>query len=781
MKVFIQLFSLPVLLVFILIATLTVCKRSQTDTAGPTTFGLPLPHAQYVGRQICSECHEKEFNLFLGSDHDHAMDHAGDSTVLGNFNNVEFTHFGITSRFYRKDDKYFVYTEGPEGRMGEYEIMYTFGIRPLQQYLVEFPGGRLQCLPIAWDTRPSANGGQRWFHLYGNERIEPDDMLYWTRVTQNWNYMCAECHSTNLRKNYHYEEKAYYTTWSEIDVSCEACHGPCSEHVKWAGVVEAGGDPESFPGLGLTIRLKDTDNATWIFDPGSATARRSVPRQSDRLVQMCSRCHSRRSAVTEDYFHGGSLLNTHWPSLLEEGLYFPDGQILDEVYVYGSFLQSKMVTAGVICKDCHEPHSGKVYVPGNALCYRCHMASEYGTREHHFHDPAQEGALCYECHMHERTYMVVDPRRDHSIRIPRPDLSDRLGTPNSCNQCHTGESTAWAAKYFKEWYGDDMIKTRHYGETFRAARKSYPEAQVELIQLAVNRDNPPMVRANAVALLNNYPDRTTTDLLKITIADRDPLIRFATLNVIRFCDPETIRDFCLPRLNDSIKMVRLLAANALSSVPSELIPKSYNVPVRKTLEEYKASLMINADHPGTHLNLGNLYINLGDYERAESSYKEAIEIEPGLVEPYINLADLYRRLGREDEGKILLENALEIYPNLAPVHYALGLLLVRQGNNDDAMPHIQLAAELAPEDPHYSYVYAVALNSMGWPAEAIKFLESALKQHPYDRNILYTLSTLNLESGSPDSALSYAEKLVAYYPEDRNYQQLLDILQKQQN
>ncbi|MBN1132152.1 MAG: tetratricopeptide repeat protein [Bacteroidales bacterium] len=761
---------------FILICALSSCIRNQTTLPEAENYGLPLPGAEYVGRQKCRECHTKEYILFQDSDHDMAMDYATDSTVLGDFNDVEFTHSGITSRFYRKENKYYIYTEGPKGLMREYEIQYTFGVRPLQQYLIEFPGGRFQCLPIAWDNRPADDGGQRWFHLYGSERIEPDDVLYWTRITQNWNYMCAECHSTNLRKNYNYEEKDYQTTWSEIDVSCEACHGPCSEHVKWARFVEAGGNPESFPDLGLVIRLKDSDNATWIFDPDSVTARRSVPRQTDELVQMCSRCHSRRAVFTEEYFHGGSLLNTHWPSLLEEGLYFPDGQIQDEVYVYGSFLQSKMYMEGVVCKDCHEPHSGTVYVQGNALCYRCHMAGEYGTQEHHFHDPEKKGASCFECHMHERTYMVVDPRRDHSIRIPRPDLSARLGTPNSCNQCHTDKSTEWAAKYLAEWYGEDILQTRHYGEAFWAARKSYPEAQYELIALASDIENPPMVRATAVSLLNNYPNPASAELLKKTIADRDPLLRFASLNVIQFSDPEMILDFCIPRLNDSIKLLRLLAANALTAVPPELIPGSYNIKIRETLDEYIASLMINADHPTTHLNFGNLYLNLGDLSGAESSYKQAIEIEPSLVAPYINLADLYRRLDRDNEGKKLLENALEIYPDLAPVHYALGLLLVRLGNNDDAISHIRQAAQLAPEDPHYSYVYAVALNSTGRSDEAIQFLQTALEKHPYDRNILYTLSTLNMETGKTDMALSYAEKLAEYYPEDQNYQQLLMLI-----
>jgi len=765
--------------VFILFLSLVIflnCKRSgEAENTTDQIVGDELI-AEYTGRASCKECHEKQYDLFQGSDHDLAMDTAITETVLGDFSDVTYTHYGISSRFYMSDGKYMVHTEGPDGAMLDYQVSYVFGVRPLQQYLIEFPGGRYQCLPICWDTRPKNEGGQRWYHIHQDEHIPPDDILHWTHVTQNWNYMCAECHSTNLRKNYSYSEKAYHTTWSEIDVSCEACHGPGSEHIDWAEKVEAGSSPDIYPDMGLVVRLKDTDNATWVFDPDSVTARRSVPRQSDELVQMCSRCHSRRAVATEDYYHGGSLLDTHWPSLLDEGLYFADGQIQDEVYVYASFLQSKMYQAGVVCKDCHEPHSGKIYVDGNALCYRCHMATEYGPRKHHLHDPAKEGASCMECHMHERTYMVVDPRRDHSIRVPRPDLSDKLGTPNSCNQCHPDKSTKWATDYLREWYGQDLLDQPHYGETFWAGRQRYPEAQKELLRLGADQDQAPMIRANAIALLGGYPDATTAELLQQTIIDPEPLIRYATMTVVEFAEPEFIRDMAIPRLRDSVKLVRLMAANSLAAVPRDLIPGEALAQLNTALEEYNASLMINADHPSTHLNFGNLYLNTGDYTKAESSYKEAIELEPGLVGPYINLADLYRRLNRDDEGAQVLQSALEKYPDLAAIHYALGLLKVRQGKHAEAMAYLENATRHDPDDPHYSYVYAIGLNSQQKPMEALEMLKATVKQHPYDRNILYALTTISMENGMQEEAFIYAEKLVEYYPEDPNYQQVRNIL-----
>lgn len=764
--------------IIILFSTILLFSCNTNNKDGSNDISLQkteLKH-EYVGRQDCAECHKKEHSLFQHSDHDMAMDEANESTVLGDFNNISFTHFGVTSRFYKKENSYYVYTEGPDGEMTEFEISYTFGIKPLQQYLIKFPKGAYQCLSIAWDTRPKDEGGQRWFHLYNDERIPSDDILFWTHTAHNWNYMCSECHSTNVKKDYDFETRSYNTTWNEIDVSCESCHGPGSTHVDWANKVDEGASPDVYPDLGLVVRLKDTDNATWVFDPDSTTARRSVPRESDELVQMCARCHSRRSVITEEYYHGGSLLETHWPSLLDEGSYFADGQIQDEVYVYGSFLQSKMYQSGVVCKDCHEPHSGKVYVDGNALCYRCHIATEYGTRQHHFHDPAKEGASCAECHMHERTYMILDPRRDHSIRIPRPDLSDKLGTPNACNQCHTDSSNQWSADYMTEWYGDRIFNKEHYGEVFWAGRKAYPEALPKLIKLADNIENAPMVRATAISLLGNYTDQSIDQLFTKTIKDKDPLIRHSTLTVIHNSGVSSTIQLILNSLDDPIRLVRIMAANALTRFSQDEIPADKRELYKRNLDEYKKSLMINADHPNTHVNFGNLYLNLGDIAKAEASYREAIRIEPGLVTAYINLADLYRRLKKDDEGEKLLKSALERYPELAAIHYALGLLKIRQEKHTEAMKYLKNAAILAPEEAHYSYVYGIGLNSMQQPDKAIAFLVSALKDHPYDREILYILTTLNIEQENRADAENYASKLIEYYPKDPNYQQLITFL-----
>ncbi|MET0618952.1 MAG: multiheme c-type cytochrome, partial [Thermoanaerobaculia bacterium] len=449
------------LLAGLLAATLGSASMACREQAAPSAarpVGTPLPRsaaATFLGREACKGCHAAEYERWTGSHHDLAMQEATDETVLGDFGSRTFTHFGVTSTFYKRDGKYFVRTDGPDGKLHEYPIAYTFGVSPLQQYLIPFPGGRYQALNVVWDTRPRKDGGQRWFHLYPKEAVPYDDPLHWTGPYQNWNFMCAECHSTNVKKGFLAAEKRYETTFSEIDVSCEACHGPGSAHVAWAKAVEAGEAKKADADKGMAVVLKDpAGKASWIIDPATGLAKRSVPRTSQAEIETCARCHARRSVVAADYVYGQPLLQTHRPALLDEGLYYADGQILDEVYEYGSFLQSKMHAKGVSCSDCHNPHDLKVAGSADRVCAGCHAPEKFDTTAHHFHKADSAGARCTSCHMPTRDYMVVHTRHDHSFRVPRPDLSVAIGIPNACTQCHRDRSDRWAADAAKKWWGD---------------------------------------------------------------------------------------------------------------------------------------------------------------------------------------------------------------------------------------------------------------------------------------------------------------------------------------
>ncbi|HET9229412.1 MAG TPA: multiheme c-type cytochrome [Thermoanaerobaculia bacterium] len=609
------------------------------------------PESPFVGRQTCAGCHADQDRLWQGSHHDLAMQEATEATVLGDFDGASLTHFGTTSTFFRKDGKFFVRTDGPDGKLRDFPIAYTFGVAPLQQYLVEMPGGRMQTLPLCWDTE-----GKRWFHLY-SEPVPAGDTLHWTGSNQTWNYMCAECHSTGVRKGYDSKEDVYKTSWSEIDVSCEACHGAGSKHVAWAK-----GDRKD-QSRGFEVRLTDSGRGTWIADPDTGMGKRLAPRVATDEIDTCGRCHSRRTVIQES--QGPKLLDSHRPALLEPGLYHADGQIDGEVYEYGSFLQSRMYHQGVTCSDCHEPHSQTLRRVGNALCTHCHSAPKLDGHDKH------ENVQCVDCHMPEKTYMGVDRRRDHSLRIPRPDLTVKIGSPNACNSCHSDRSPQWAAAAAERWYGP---RKPHWGEALNAG---------DFVKVATDPQVPAIARATALSRMRSGPENVIGPALR----DPDPLVRLGALLAI---EPDARLRLASPLLNDPVRGVRIEAARILAGSAD--------------LTEYQEAQEANADRPEAQLNLGWLAALRGDFSTAESHYRNAMR--SGFAPAYVNLADLYRLQGRDAEGEALLRQA----PDDASVHHALGLLLVRLGRLDEALPELARAVELAPGEARYAYVYEVALS-----------------------------------------------------------------------
>ena len=754
----------------------------------------------YVGGVKCASCHQEEHDHWEGSHHDLAMQEATEHTVLGDFDQAKFNYFGVTSTFFKRGGRYFVNTEGADGELHDYEIAYCFGVYPLQQYLIEFPGGRYQALSICWDARTRQQGGQRWFHLYPEERITHDDELHWTGHNQNWNFMCAECHSTNLQKNYNQITNTYHTTWSDIDVSCEACHGPGSTHVLWAerGLTSTG--PNSLrqddksreeahdvyrsgstgnldaEKIGLVFQLKEPVAGRWVLDADTKKYRRSRPLVSDIQLETCSRCHSRRHVVDDDYRHGRRLLDQHQPSVLVDPVYHADGQIFGEAYVYGSFVQSKMHHAGVRCTDCHDPHRLDVYATGNALCATCHLSDQFDDPSHHFHSEGSTGASCVACHMPERHYMIVDPRRDHSIRIPRPDLSVKFGWPNACNNCHVDKDAQWAANAVDGWYPPDHQHPEHYGEAIAFGREGMPGAEKKLNRLIGDATAPAIARATAFSLLAQTTPAPSADVIAAGIGDPDPLVRLHALSTLETFVPLERLPIGGALLGDEIKAVRVEATRVLAAVPPQAMSKDEAFELHQGIEEFIGVQNSNADRAAGHLNLGNLYRDRSRIEEAEEAYRNAIRIEPHAVQPYVNLADLYRDQMREKECEDILRQAIAKIPDAASAHYAFGLALIRQQRVSDAVASLRQAALLAPDSPRLNYVYALALNSTGRFEEAMQVLEEAHHQLPYNRDLLLLMTTISRDRNNNKKAMVYARKLVEMYPQDKSFLQLLEQL-----
>ena len=769
----------PTLVILLLAGALLLPGCGVRDGAGISSEQAgDAPEAAHVGRKACARCHATENRLWEGSHHDLAMQLPDKFTVLGDFDDATFTYNGVTSSFFKRDGKYFVRTDGPEGELQDYEIAYTFGAVPLQQYLIEFPGGRFQALSLCWDTRPAEEGGQRWFHLYPDAAIDHEDELHWTRANQNWNFMCAECHSTDLKKRFLANENRFDTTFEEIDVSCEACHGPGSVHVEWAEAMALRRTPPYDNGhMGLGVRLEDPGRGTWIVSPETGSGTRLAPPVETQELETCARCHSRRGLIWEDYEFGRPLLDTHRLAVLEEGLYHADGQIEEEVYVHGSFLQSKMFEKGVTCSDCHDPHSLEMHFPGDSVCFRCHSREKFATQEHHFHKPDTKGAFCVDCHMPPKNYMVVDPRHDHSLRIPRPDLSLQIGTPNACSECHNDKSLQWSMDWIVKWYGPDRRQEPHYGEALHAGREGLLGAEQELTQLIDNEEAPAIARATALTLLPSYLTAGSLPVLERALGSREPLIRMAAVGATEALEDATRLSMGYPMLHDPVRAVRFEAASRLASVPRELFSSPQQTALQNTLAEYRQSLQFNADRAEAHLNLAWLHSMSGDLDKAEQEYLKALELDPLFPTTYVNLADLYRMQGRNTEGERVLRKAVEHYPDSGDLRHALGLSLVRLKRPVEALEQLRLAAEAMPESARYAYVYGVALLDSGEPERGLEVLESAHRRHPTDRETLVGLVSIERSNGNLNAALEYAQKLQALVPQDPNVQRLVRELE----
>lgn len=737
--------------IIILIAPFIYLSRSEHS------ISLPTPQEQaFVGSKSCATCHKTAFDSWRGSHHDLAMAQATEATVLGDFNNATYRdpHANLTSRFYREDGRFMVETEGPDGTLEAFEITHTFGVFPLQQYLIPFSGGRLQSLNIGWDVR-----NNMWYRLPPYEVENPDDWLHWTKGGQTWNAMCAECHSTRLVKGYDIATNTYDTSWFEINVGCEACHGPGSRHLDWA---------ERPP-----LARPDASNYQ--------LAVQTVNLDAKEQISICAPCHSRRYQLGDNMHEQGELLDKLVPSLLEEGLYYPDGQILEEVYVYGSFSQSKMFNHNVRCSDCHNVHSLVLNKEGNELCLQCHRAETYDIYEHHFHQreyngKPSDGHLCVKCHMPGQVYMGTDYRPDHSLRIPRPDLSAKINTPNSCSAkgCHADKDLGWVNLNYQKWYGKS--RKPHYGEVFHAARQGDPGSALNLRTLAADSLLPTIVRATALALLRNHPGDETTAAFSRALQDENALIRYTAIRGLDHLDRETKLRLIAPKLYDSVKGVRIEAAIALADIPESMLRPEDVKPFKDGLFEYRSAMLYNSDFAPQRYNLGNLAAVEGKREQAEAFYREAMAIDTQFYPAKVNLAMLYNQGGENDKAETLLREVLVDNPDLYEVAYSLGLLLAEMQNYQDAVAYLGRAAEGMQDYPRVRYNQALALMKLERWQESERALLKALDKDPANREFFTTLANLYLNFRKTERAKALAESTLNKVPDHPDARELLRLL-----
>lgn len=704
----------------------------------------------YIGDEACKSCHTQEHKEWSGSHHDLAMEEANSNTVLGDFNNATFNYNGLVSTFFKKDGKFMVNTDGANGKLQDFEISYTFGVYPLQQYMVNFPDGKVQVLTIAWDSRPKADGGQRWFHIHKDDKVTADDVLHWTGPNLNWNYMCADCHSTNFKKNYDPQTKKYNSTYEHINVSCEECHGAGEEHKKWAQ------DPKSYNGtLADTLKFLGKKNS-WSID--EKTHKPVLDGEINRdEVMLCAKCHSRRTQFGDDFDSTKNYHDNYRLATLSETLYESDGKIKDEVYVYGSFVQSKMYEAGVSCSDCHDSHSLERNAVGDNVCNSCHIRSDYDTPKHTHHKKGS--ASCIDCHMPSKMYMGVDERNDHSFRVPRPDLSDKYGTSNACTKCHENKSNKNLTDSMKKWYGEIPKGHQNFAHSFHASRTNSEDSFKELYKLLMS-GAPDIAKATLIPRLGMYPSRQTHMTSLQMLASKDPNKRIAALQALQGFPVKFIMKNIFNTLNDEVKSVRIEAMRILLSYNTGRLNAQQQAVYDKVFKEYKDSLLFLSDRAEAQVALASLYERTGELSNAQKAYEEALRIQKFYIHAYINYAHFYQQQKKEDKAKEVLEKGLELIGKEPLLLEPYALWHIRNAQKDKAINILKEAAQKYPKNTRIQYLYAVSIANENLD-ETIKILENALKYSSGD------LATLN--------------GLVYYYKQKNNYERSAFYEKKLQN
>lgn len=723
--------------------------------------------AGFVGTTTCAGCHAAEAAAWRGSDHAGAMAAATPAHVLGDFSGVTVTDGRHTATFRRDGDRFVIRTDGPGGTVADFAVSETFGVEPLQQYLVLFPDGRRQALPWAWDSRPRAEGGQRWYHLMAQEALHAGDPLHWTGRDQTWNFMCASCHSTGLQRGYDAARDRYDTSWTEISVGCESCHGPGAAHVAWA---QAGARAD-VADHGLSIALHDGSGGAWRFaegDPRGIAHWEGAARQATAAqVEICAPCHARARPIVADPLPGARFLDTYAPLLLTRGDYHADGQIQGEVFEWGSFAQSRMQHAGVVCSDCHEPHGGHLRAEGNAVCAQCHLPARFDTAGHHHHPPGSEGARCVACHMPAATYMGVDRRRDHGFRVPRPDVAATIGAPDTCTSCHAGRTQAWAAAQIASWHGPPGGAPPP-ALAIHAGRTGARGADQALSRLALDRAQPAILRATALSLMPSPATRPVGEAVGGTLFDPEPLVRAAALRALEGLPPQN-RLHAARLLADEVRLVRIEAARALAPVPLAALPEAARPAFARAWEELLASERVAAERPEAHVNVAALLAQRGDLAGAEAAYRAALARDPAFLPALVNQAAFEEGRGRPDAAEALLRRAVAAHPTEAEPVYALALLEVRRGRLGVATGLLATATRLAPAEPRYGYTHALALHQAGRVDEAL----AVLARYPQHRESLIAAATFERDRGRPAEAARYARAALALDPRDREAAALL--------
>ncbi|KAF1054866.1 MAG: Lipopolysaccharide assembly protein B [Stenotrophomonas maltophilia] len=743
------------LALLLVVAGVAVWRLHAPALPPPTTSSEePRIPARFVDEQRCQACHASQVKDWQGSHHQRALQPADSASILGDFADASFKDAGGSRRFFRRDQQFWVNVPLPDGHSTDYQVAYSIGVEPFQQYLLALPDGRLQALDVAWDSQQ-----QRWFQPDPQQALPAGGQSHWTRA-DSANATCLDCHTTGLQRGFDASQGRYDSHWAVDGVGCQACHGPASGHLAWAA------SPDNRPSKGFNAPL----------GPSS-----SAPEQ----VERCARCHAPRTPLGDGQGFSAHLLDDYLPSLLTRELYQIDGKINGEAYEWGSFTQSAMFASGVACSDCHQPHSGELRGSGNGVCLQCHAPNarlpadidgrnlktlDYDSPAHTHHAPGSAGAQCTACHMPGKYYHGVDYRHDHSFSLPDPLHAQRIGTPDACQGCHR-DTASRVAEQFRLWYARPAASPPsasappRFDEALLKARQGLPGASRALHLLLASPSLPAIQRATLLEELRDYPSPGSQDLAAKALAASDPLVRRAAVRAVGALAPAYQQVSLLtPLLQDPIRAVRLAATRELLRLPA---PQRASLP--PTLEhgvaEYEATYQAQADQPRANLSLARLYQALGRDAEAEAALRAALTRDPDYLPALSGLAQWLDHHQRGPQALELLRDALKRQPQAASLHYALGRLLQRQASAE-ALRELQEAVRLAPFDARARMNLAMALHDAGQNDAARHELDTLVQQQPANREARLLLVGYLRETGQMQQVQQLLAELEQLNPDD---------------
>jgi tetratricopeptide (TPR) repeat protein len=377
-----------------------------------------------------------------------------------------------------------------------------------------------------------------------------------------------------------------------------------------------------------------------------------------------------------------------------------------------------------------------------------------------------------------RYYMGVDYRLDHSIRIPRPDLSVAIGSPNACNRCHVDKTAKWSDEAVSKWYGPG--RRSHYGTILAAGRRQEAGARESLIRLAGDPLYPVIVRSTALASLGSYfPGEDLDRLLVQALADPEALIRRTALDHLNLTDSRRRVKLAGPLLYDPVKAPRIQAASMLAGEPSRRLPPDRQAVFQAALKEYIAAMEYSGDFVFGRFNLGNLDVELNRPQAAIENYRAAIKIDDQSYPAKVNLAMLYDRLGRKEEAETLLREVVAAHPQVYDATYSLGLLLAEQHKYTEAAVFLERAAAGMPNRARVHYNHGLLLQALKRDAEAEGAWKKALELEPQNSDFLYALTEFYFKRGKFSLAEQMAEKMIAADPSQRIGPELLEAIRRQ--